>query len=180
MNKRLNIVYAPNEIFRKKAKYIDVTDDSTRALVDSMLDVMYAERAIGIGANMVGVLKRIALVDLQEQNIRNPHILINPVIIWYSSEMQTFNERSLSFMGISADITRPKAIKLDYTDYNGVKQNMEAEGFLATVIQHEVDYLDGKIFLDYLSKLKQDSLLKKMAKYIKLNPPHIHGVHCNH
>lgn len=89
-------------------------------------------------------------------------------------------ERSLSFPGIEAPITRSKAIKINYLDYHGNKQELEAQDFLATVIQHEVDYLNGKVFLDHLSKLKRDTLLKKMLKYIKMHPPHVHGSSCRH
>ncbi|WP_394355811.1 peptide deformylase [Candidatus Trichorickettsia mobilis] len=176
----LNLVYAPNDIFRQKAAIITIIDDNIRTLADQMLTTMYTERAIGLGANMVGVLKRIAVVDLQENGIRTPYILVNPEINWRSTDTQTFNESSLSFPGIAAEITRPKAIQMTYLDYHGIPQTLEAEGLLATVIQHEIDYLDGKIFLDYLSKMKQDLLLKKMIKYLKLNPPHIHGAHCHH
>jgi peptide deformylase len=176
----LPIVYAPNDIFNKKAEMVKAVDDAIRLLVDRMLKTMYVEKAVGLGANMVGVLKRIAVVDLQDDGKRVPYIFINPEITWHSEDKQIFKESSLSFPGIEAEIARPKAIKINYLDYQGNKQELEAEGFLATVIQHEVDYLDGKTFLDYISKLKRDMLLKKMIKHIKFYPPHVHGVHCNH
>lgn len=178
--KHLQLVYAPNPIFRQKALPVDKVDDEIRSLVDKMLATVYVEGAIGLGANMVGVLKPIVVIDLQEDGARNPRIFINPEITWYSEEMQTFKEASLCFLGIDADVTRPKAIKMNYLDYDGKPQEIEAEGFLATVIQHEVDYLGGKIFLDYLSKLKRDTLMKKMEKHIKMHPPHIHGAGCRH
>lgn len=178
--KHLQLVYAPNPIFRQKALPVDKVDNEIRILIDKILSTVYVEGGIGIGANMVGVLKRIAVVDLQENGERNPHIFINPEITWRSKEVQTFKEASLCFLGIDAEVTRPKAIKMKYLDYDGKPQEIEAEGFLATVIQHEVDYLDGKIFLDYLSKLKRDTLLKKMEKHIKMYPPHVHGEGCRH
>lgn len=178
--KHLQLVYAPNPIFRQKALPVDKVDDEIRSLVDKMLATVYVEGAVGLGSNMVGVLKRIVVIDLQEGGARNPRIFINPEITWYSEEMQTFKEASLCFLGIDADVTRPKAIKMNYLDYDGKPQEIEAEGFLATVIQHEVDYLGGKIFLDYLSKLKRDTLMKKMEKHIKMHPPHIHGAGCRH
>ncbi|HJD56010.1 MAG TPA: peptide deformylase [Rickettsia endosymbiont of Pyrocoelia pectoralis] len=174
------IVYEPNEIFKKQAEHIEIVDDNIRTIVDKMLKTLHIERAVGLGANMVGVLKRIVVIDLHENNKSSPIILINPEITYSSEEKQTFVERSLSFPGIEASVTRPKAIKVNYLDYDGNKQELAAEGFLATVIQHEVDYLNGKTFLDHLSKLKRDTLLKKMLKHIKLHPPHMHGSGCRH
>lgn len=174
------LVYAPNDIFRKKALPVAIVDDAIRTLIDSMFETLYLAHGVGIGANMVGILKRIAIVDLQENNSRNPLVFINPIITWHSSELQSFSEASLSFPGIDAVISRPKAIKVIFLDYDGKAQEIEAEGFLATVIQHEIDYLDSKIFLDYLSKLKRDTLLRKMQKHIKMYPPHIHTAACNH
>lgn len=176
----LSIVYAPNEIFKKKAEIIAEVNDEIRLLASEMLKVMYMEHAIGLGSNMVGILKRIAVVDLQQNGTRSPMVFINPEITYFSKETQTFMEASISFPGIEAEITRPKVIKVKYLDLAGNLQELEAEGKLAAVIQHEVDYLDGKVFLNYLSKMKQDLLMKKMLKFIKLNPPHIHGAHCNH
>ena len=173
----LPIVYAPNDIFRQKTEDVAVVDDSVRHIVDRMLKTLETERAVGIGANMVGILKSIAVVDLQENAISKHFVFINPYIIWQSKETQTFEEASLSFPGISAEVTRPKAIRLNYLDYDGKPEELEAEGFFATVIQHEVDYLKGKTFLDHLSKLKKDSLLKKMEKFIRDHPPHVHGAH---
>ena len=174
------IVYAPNDIFKKQAEHIEVVDDNIRIIVDKMLNTMQIERAVGLGANMVGILKRIAVVDLHENNKSSPIIFINPEITYFSNDKQTFTERSLSFPGIEAPITRSKAIKMNYLDYHGNKQELETHDFLATVIQHEVDYLNGKVFLDHLSKLKRDTLLKKMLKHIKMHPPHVHGSDCRH
>lgn len=174
------LVYAPDAIFRKKAIEVAAVDDDLRKLIDAMFETLYLAHGVGLGANMVGVLKRIAIVDLQENNTHSPLTLINPVITWHSDERQTFEEASLSFPGISAEISRPSSIKLNYLDYDGNAQAMQADDFLATVIQHEIDYLDGKIFLDYLSKLKQDTLIRKMQKHIKMYPPHIHSENCNH
>jgi peptide deformylase len=177
---QIALVYAPNPIFKKKAAPVEVVNDATRQKVDAMLSILYHEKAIGIGANMVGLLERIVVVDLRKDGVREPHILINPEIIWRSETMQTFPEASLCFPGIDADITRPDAIKVRYQDYHGEAAELDAEGFLATVIQHEMDYLDGKVFLDYLSPLKRNMLLKKMQKHLKAHPPHVHGEHCNH
>lgn len=178
--KILDIVNAPDPIFRNKAKPVAKVTDETRELVDAMFATMEYERAVGLGANMVGILQRIAVVDLHEGGHSKPYCFINPEITWKSEETQTFEEASISFAGISAEITRPKAIKVSYLDRDGNKQELEADGFLACVIQHEIDYLDGKTFLDHLSKMKRDMLVKKMLKHIKMHPPHVHGEHCNH
>lgn len=177
---KLSLIYAPSEIFKQKAEIVNVIDDEIRQLIKGMLKIMYTEKAVGVGANMVGVLKRVAVVDLQDGGIRSPYIFINPEITKYSEETQTFKESSICFPGIDADITRSKEINIKYLDEKGNQKELNAQGFLATVIQHEVDYLDGKIFLSYLSKLKRDTLLKKMQKYIKMNPPHIHSENCRH
>ena len=123
---------------------------------------------------MVGALKRVIVTDVSETT-PNPIAMINPEIITKSDETQVYEEASLSFPGISAKITRPARIAVQYTDLDGKFQAMEAEGGLATVIQHEMDYLDGVVFLDYLSKLKRDSLLKKMRKFKDK-----HHIDCKH
>jgi len=174
----LPLVYAPNPIFRQKAAPVEVVDDDIRQLVDDMLETMYAERGVGIGANMVGILKRIIVLDLQQDGNRNPLVCINPKIIWYSEDKSQMEEASLSFPGISAMVSRPRAIHISYLDRDGMEHELEAEGDLATVIQHEMDYLDGRTYLDHISKLKRDQLLKKMAKVQKFG--HVHGPGCGH
>ena len=174
------IIYAPNDIFRQKTKDVKIVDDVVRGIADRMVKTMYAEGAVGIGANMVGVTESIVVVDLRENGEHNPYIFINPKITYYSKEMQIFKEGSLSFPGITAAIERPSSIKLSYLDDQGQPKELEATGFFATVIQHEVDYLNGIIYLDYISKMKRDMLLKKMEKHIEMNPPHVHGAHCHH
>jgi peptide deformylase len=164
MQNSLEIVYAPNNIFKKKALSVPNIDDKIRFIVDQMFEIMYQNGAVGLGANMVGILQKIAIIDLQENHERLPYVFINPFIAYSSSEVQVFEEGSLSYPGIRAKITRPKHIEVEYLDYNGEKQSLKASGWLATVIQHELDYLDGKVFLDYLSPLKRNTLLKKMQK----------------
>jgi len=180
MIKPLPLVYAPNEIFKKKALVVETVDDEIRLTVDRMIETLETERAVGLGANMVGILKRIVVIDFRENGISNPQVFINPEIIYKSQELQTFEEASVCFPGIAAEISRPKKIKIKYLDYQGSAHEFEASGFLASVLQHEIDYLDGKIFLDYLSKMKSDMLLKKMQKYIKMHPPHVHSSSCRH
>lgn len=174
----LPLYLAPHPIFRQKAHAVDVVDEEIRHLIARMFATLEHEYAIGLGANMVGVLKRIIVVNLKDSNQR--YAMVNPEITERSKEMQQFEEASICFPGISAKVSRPKAIKVNYLDEEGNPQTLAADGFLATVIQHEMDYLDGKIFVDYLSKIKRDMLLKKSEKYLKHNPPHIHTADCQH
>ena len=177
---KLQLVYAPNTIFRKKALPVEVVNDRIRSLIDQMFGVLHIENGIGLGANRVGLLERIVVINMWEKDKLLTYSMVNPEIIESSKETQLFEEASLSFPGISAKIARPKQIKVRYLDYNGNEKILEADNFLSTVVQHEIDYLDGKIFLDYLSKMKRNILLNKMKKYIKNNPPHIHTPFCSH
>jgi peptide deformylase len=161
----IKLQIAPNPIFRKKALRVENIDSEINHIVESMFEIMYEHGAVGLGANMVGVLKRIIVIDLQEGKKSFPLAMINPVITHKSKTMQSFEEGSLSYPGIKAYIERPYEISVDYTDNAGDSCSMTAEGWLATVIQHEIDYLDGKIFLDYISPLKRKILLKRMQKH---------------
>lgn len=162
----IKLQIAPNPIFRKKALPVEKIDDEIKYIISAMFDIMYEHGAVGIGANMVGILKRIIVIDLQESSQKNPITMINPVITQKSLELQTFEEGSLSYPGIRAKIDRPREIKVEYMDNNEELSSMSADGWLATVIQHEIDYLDGRIFLDYVSPIKRKILLKKMRKHI--------------
>lgn len=177
---KLQLVYAPNAIFRKKALPVEAVNDRVRALIDQMFEVLQIENGIGLGANMVGLLERIVVINMWERDKLLTYSMVNPEIIESSKETQVFEEASLSFPGISAKIARPKQIKVKYLDYHGNQQILEADNFLSTVVQHEIDYLDGKIFLDYLSKIKRDMLINKMKKYMKNHPAHIHTPFCLH
>lgn len=175
----LSIVYAPNPVFKQKAKPVDKIDDLIRQLAEDMLDTMYFENAVGLGANMLGIDQRIIVVDIKQENSQ-AYVMLNPKILETSTEISEYEESSISFPGISAKIKRPSKIKVKYLDLNNKEQILEAEGFLARVILHENDYLNGITYLDHLSKMKRDMLITKMIKHMKNNPPHIHGKHCNH
>ena len=164
----LKLTYGPNPIFSAVAKTVTHFDDELEALTRDMVDTLSVEKAVGIGANMVGVLQRIIVIDLQEEN--HPLILINPEITHKSDDSQTYVEASVCFPGISAEITRPRKITLTYQDCSGSKQKMTAQDYLATVIQHEFDYLNGKIFLDYLSPMKRKMLIRKTRKFQSKRP----------
>ncbi|MBN66267.1 MAG: peptide deformylase [Rickettsiales bacterium] len=163
----LRLIYGPDPIFKQTAAPVNAFDDALRATTEAMCKVMYSEKAVGLGANMVGLLQRIIVVDLQIQAERAPMVMVNPVIEARSEAVQRFEEGSISFPFISAEIERPAEIRLTYQDINGNTQPMQAEGWLATVIQHEIDYLDGVVFLDYLSKTKRDMLLRRMQKQMR-------------
>jgi len=176
----LPLVYAPDPIFKKKAESVGKVDAAAQQIMDDMMETLKAEHGIGMAAPMVGILKRIVVVNLTEDGKEVQLQMANPQVIESSKETQVYLEASLCFPGVSADVTRPKYVKVSYLDYDGNKQEMEAEGFLATVLQHEIDYLDGKVFLDYLSKLKRDTMMRKMQKYMKQHGHHVHGPNCNH
>lgn len=176
----LPIIYAPNPVFKQKAKPVDQIDNLVRELAQDMLDTMYFENAVGLGANMLGIDQRIAVLDLRVNDVKNPYVMINPKILEKSTEMNDGEEASISFPGISAVVTRPNKIKVEYLDLDNKEQILDADGFLARVILHETDYLDGVTYLDHLLKMKRDMLMTKMLKHIKNHPPHVHGKHCNH
>ena len=155
---------APDPIFRQTAAPVEEVTDEIRAHIDDMFETLYLEQGVGLGANMVGLLQPIIVVDLLQGGVHAPLVMVNPVITKTSDDVQTSEEASLSFPGISAKITRPATIEITYLDRDGNEQSREATGFLATVIQHEMDYLDGQTFLDHLSPIKRKMLLKKMQK----------------
>lgn len=175
----LSLVMAPNPIFKQSALEVSQVDDSVRALCSDMLETLYAERGIGIAAPMVGVRRRIIVVDLQENGARAPLVCINPVLKNTSAEVEKNEEASLCFPGIRAEIERPTTVELEYLDTDGKSQSLTAKSWLATVIQHELEYLDGRTFLDNLSKLKRDRLIKKMLKDAK-NAQVCGDPHCGH
>ena len=168
----LKLVYAPNDVFKKKAQMVETVDENIRDIIDGMFEILQTHSGIGIGANMVGILKRIIVIEMNQDDKLHRYAMVNPEIIKSSKELQNFDEASLSFPGISAPVKRHRDITVKYLDYDGTEQTLDASGFLSTVIQHEMDYIDGRTFLDHLSKMKRDLLLKKMHKHLKAHPPH--------
>lgn len=164
---KLSLIIAPDPIFSQCAEPVAIVDDAIRRLISEMFEVLYREQGVGLGANMVGLLKRIIVIDLQEGGLKTPLAMINPEIISSSDEMQAREEASLSFPGIHGKVSRPKSIEVRYLDEQGETRSLQADGWLATVIQHERDYLDGIVYLDYLSKMKRTMLMKKMLKQFK-------------
>ena len=162
---RLPIVIVPNPVLKARAKPVQAIDDATRRLLDDMLETMYDAPGIGLSANQVGVLQRVVVLDVARTDEKpRPLKLVNPEIVWRSEELSTYNEGCLSLPEQYADVTRPARIKFRYLDENGHRHEKEADGLLATCVQHEVDHLDGVLFVDYLSALKRNMILRKLAK----------------
>ncbi len=164
----LPILLVPDPRLRAKARPVGMGDaDAIRALAPRMLDAMYKAPGIGLAAPQVGELLRLVVVDLQPEDKPAPIVLVNPEIVAASTELSTREEGCLSLPGQYADVTRPARVKLRYLDLGGAKREIEAEGLLATCLQHEVDHLDGVLFVDHLSALKRNMLLRKLAKDLK-------------
>ena len=163
-----NIVIEPDPILRKISQPIETVNYETKKLLDDMLETMYAAPGIGLAAVQVGILKRIIVIDIsKEKEKKNPFFLINPEIIFKSEKTSSYEEGCLSLPGHFAEIERPSECRVTYMDYNGKKRELKANGILSTCIQHEVDHLNGVLFIDYLSKLKKDMIIKKLIKYKK-------------
>lgn len=170
----LEVLTILDKRLRQKSNKVEFVDDNLRKFMLDMVETMHAEDGIGLAANQVGVLKRIIAIDLSEvEEIEReekfyPLFLINPECTFYSDEKTSFNEGCLSVPGNKISVTRPKAIEVKYIDFNNKPQALYDDGFLARVIQHEMDHLEGKVILDYVSKLKRDLIIKKMSKEQRL------------
>ena len=162
------IIIEPDVILRKKSEILENVDNELRELMDDMLETMYAAPGIGLAGVQVGVLKRLIVIDISKnKEKKNPLFLINPEIVSKSNKTSIYEEGCLSLPGYFAEIERPAECKVEYLDYDGKKSEMNANGLLATCIQHEVDHLNGVLFIDYLSKLKKDMIVKKLVKHKK-------------
>ena len=162
------IVIEPNPILRKKSENLEKVDDELRSLLNDMLETMYSAPGIGLAAVQVGILKRLIVIDIsKEKDRKDPLFFINPEIISRSKNTSIYEEGCLSLPGHYAEIERPAECHIKYIDYNGKEKEIKANGLLSTCIQHEVDHLNGTLFIDYLSKLKKDMILKKLVKYKK-------------
>ena len=162
------IIIEPDPVLRKKCDPLEKVDDQTRKLMKDMLETMYNAPGIGLAAIQIGILKRLVVIDIsKDQEKKEPLFLINPEIIHTSNKTSIYEEGCLSLPGQFAEIERPAECVLKYVDYQGIQKEMKAEGLLATCIQHELDHLNGIIFIDYLSKLKKDMIIKKLVKHKK-------------
>ena len=163
------ILTAPDPRLQAVSTDVEKVDAEIRKLVDDMADSMYEADGIGLAAVQIGVPKRVIVIDLdQKEGKKNPRAYINPKILWASEEMAVFEEGCLSVPEIWDDVERPARIKCEYLDRDGKKQLLEADGMLATCLQHEMDHLNGVLFIDHLSRLKRSMAIKKLTKAKKL------------
>ena len=159
------ILTEPNKILRQVSEPVEKVGQAERQLMDDMLDTMYAANGIGLAAIQIGVPKRIIVMDIsKDENKKRPMYFVNPVIKNKDISKATYEEGCLSVPNQFAEIDRPKKCEVDYLDYDGSKKTLHAEGLLATCIQHEMDHLEGILFIDYLSKLKKSMIVKKLSK----------------
>ena len=162
------ILTEPDPFLRQKSEKVEEVDDSIRNLMDDMLDTMYDAPGIGLAAIQIGVPKRVIVIDLSKDGEKkNPLYFVNPEIILKSGNESSYEEGCLSVPNQFAEISRPNKCKIKFIDYNGNEKILEMDGLLATCIQHEMDHLDGVLFIDYLSKLKRDMIIKKLVKHKK-------------
>ena len=159
------ILTEPNKLLRQVSEPVESVGDFEKQLMDDMLDTMYAANGIGLAAIQIGVPKRIIVMDIsKEDKKKEPRYFVNPVIIKKDSLEATYEEGCLSVPNQFAEINRPSKCEVEYLNYNGEKKILNAEGILATCIQHEMDHLEGILFIDYLSKLKKSMIIKKLSK----------------
>jgi peptide deformylase len=164
----LPILLVPDPILKARAKPVTERDlERVRGLVPRMFLTMYRAPGIGLAAPQVGVGLRFAVVDLQPDDTRAPIVLINPDVVNRSEEQATREEGCLSLPGQYADVTRPARVAVRYTDFDGAKRQIQAEGLLAACLQHEIDHLDGILFVDHLSALKRNMILRRLAKELR-------------
>ena len=160
------IITVPHPLLKQVSKPVQGgVDDELRALMDDMLETMYAAPGIGLAAVQIGVPKRVIVMDLaREDEPPQPRYFVNPEITWRSDEMAVREEGCLSVPDIYDEVERPARVKMRYLDYHGAEIEEDADGLLAVCIQHEMDHLDGVLFIDHLSRLKRDRAISKVKK----------------
>ena len=171
MTKR-NIILHPDPRLKKRCTPVTEVDAKIGNLADDMLDTMYAAPGIGLAAPQVGVDARLLVMDCaaredEDDTAQDPRVLINPEVTWTSDELNVYEEGCLSIPEIFADVTRPKVVRVAFTDQSGTAQEEEFDGLWATCVQHEIDHLEGKLFIDYLSSVKRTMITNKMKKLKK-------------
>ena len=159
------ILVEPNKLLRKVSQPVKEINKEIQSLMDDMLETMYNAKGIGLAAIQIGIPKRIIVMDISKNDEKNnPLYFVNPKIKIKNSETSTYEEGCLSVPNFFAEVDRPKKCDVEYLDYQGKKKTLNAEGLLATCIQHEMDHLEGILFIDYLSKLKKTMIVKKLSK----------------
>ena len=162
------ILTEPDPFLRQKSTSVEDVNDEIRLLMNDMVETMYDAPGIGLAAIQIGVPKRVIVIDLsKKEEKKNPLYFVNPVIVTKSKKDASYEEGCLSVPNQFAEINRPDKCKVKYLDYNGNEQILNADGLLATCIQHEIDHLEGILFIDYLSKLKESMIVKKLSKQKK-------------
>lgn len=166
---KLEIVLIPDQRLKQASAVVPSVDGEIRKLLDDMLETMYAAPGIGLAAVQVGVMKRVVTIDVsKEGDKRDPLFFVNPEIVWSSEEMNVHEEGCLSIPDYYEEVERPKRIGVRFLDRHGETRDLEADGLLATCLQHEIDHLNGVLFIDHLSKLKRDRVMKKFQKQAKM------------
>jgi len=165
----LKIIIAPDPVLKRVTQPITTIDDKLRGFLDDMLATMYAARGVGLAAPQVGISQRVMVIDpvRDGEGPPQPMQLINPEIIWHNEEPNVFEEGCLSLPDFYADIERPASIRVRYTDPQNQDHEILADGFLATVLQHEIDHLNGILILDHISKLRRDTAIRRFKKIKK-------------
>jgi peptide deformylase len=167
---RLDVIIAPDPRLKIKAKPVAAVDDRIRQLMDDMLETMYVAPGIGLAATQVGATVRVIVLDVSPlDDPAAPMQMANPEVIWASDETVLCEEGCLSLPSYYADITRPARVRVRYLDYDNVLREIDAEGTLSTCIQHEIDHLDGTLFVDHISALKRGIILRKLKKQKKID-----------
>ena len=159
------ILVEPNKLLRQVSQPVDEVNKEIQKLMDDMLETMYSANGIGLAAIQIGVPKNLVVIDLlTKEKKKDPMFFVNPKILKKSSKMSKYEEGCLSIPNLFAEVKRPSECEIEFLDYEGKKKFLKATGLLATCIQHEIDHLKGILFIDYLSKLKRDIILKKLSK----------------
>jgi peptide deformylase len=164
----LDILTAPDPVLKKKADPVEEITDEIRTLLDDMLETMYDAPGIGLAAPQVGVLKRVIVVDVAgDDEDPAPMKMINPEVVWSSDETDLYEEGCLSVPESFSEVERPERVRIKYQDETGELCEIDADGLLSTCVQHEIDHLDGTLFIDHISRIKRSMILRKLTKMKK-------------
>ncbi|WP_273717474.1 MULTISPECIES: peptide deformylase [Bartonella] len=165
-----SLVTLPDPILREVSKPIDQVDTALQKLADDMLETMYNAKGIGLAAIQIGIPLRMLVIDVSgnsEDKQKKPFVIINPEILWLSDERNIYKEGCLSIPDYFAEVERPKRLRVRYQNREGKQKEIEADNLLATCLQHEIDHLDGRLFIDHISKIKRDMVIRKFKKRAK-------------
>ena len=163
-----DILIIPDKRLRLKSEAVKTVDKPLRALINDMFETMYAAPGIGLAAIQIGVPRRVVTMDLAKKDEpKQPQVFINPEVVWASDEKAVYEEGCLSIPEYYEEVARPKAVKVNFLDADLKPQEIDAEGLLATCLQHEIDHINGVLFIDHISKLKRDMVMKKFKKAAK-------------